>query len=130
MSEPLLSVVGLSTHFDTRAGVAKAVDDVSFALGRGEVLGLVGESGSGKSMTAYSILGLVDPPGHRLVCAREDLVQAGRRHLDLRATFECLARRQAAVRKRRPRAEPEVAARAEQEDQDERAPHRISRCGR
>jgi peptide/nickel transport system ATP-binding protein len=63
MSEPLLSVAGLSTHFDTRAGVAKAVDDVSFALGRGEVLGLVGESGSGKSMTAYSILGLVDPPG-------------------------------------------------------------------
>jgi peptide/nickel transport system ATP-binding protein len=63
MTEPLLSVVGLSTYFDTRAGVAKAVDDVSFALGRGEVLGLVGESGSGKSMTAYSILGLVDPPG-------------------------------------------------------------------
>jgi peptide/nickel transport system ATP-binding protein len=63
MTEPLLQVVGLSTHFFTRAGVAKAVDDVSFSVGRGEVLGLVGESGSGKSMTAYSILGLVDPPG-------------------------------------------------------------------
>jgi peptide/nickel transport system ATP-binding protein len=69
MSEPLLSVAGLSTHFDTRAGIAKAVDDVSFTLGRGEVLGLVGESGSGKSMTAYSILGLVDPPG-RVVAGR------------------------------------------------------------
>jgi peptide/nickel transport system ATP-binding protein len=69
MSEPLLSVAGLSTQFDTRTGVAKAVDDVSFALGRGEVLGLVGESGSGKSMTAYSILGLVDPPG-RVVAGR------------------------------------------------------------
>jgi peptide/nickel transport system ATP-binding protein len=63
MTEALLSVVGLSTHFFTRAGVAKAVDDVSFSVGRGEVLGLVGESGAGKSMTAYSILGLVDPPG-------------------------------------------------------------------
>jgi peptide/nickel transport system ATP-binding protein len=63
MTEALLSVVGLSTHFATRDGVAKAVDDVSFSVRRGEVLGLVGESGSGKSMTAYSILGLVDPPG-------------------------------------------------------------------
>ncbi|MFI4902226.1 MAG: ATP-binding cassette domain-containing protein, partial [Burkholderiales bacterium] len=48
---PLLEVRGLRTHFFTRAGVAKAVDDVSFTLARGEVLGLVGESGSGKSMT-------------------------------------------------------------------------------
>jgi peptide/nickel transport system ATP-binding protein len=63
MSDALLSVAGLNTHFFTRAGVAKAVDDVSFSVRRGEVLGLVGESGSGKSMTAYSILGLVDPPG-------------------------------------------------------------------
>ncbi len=69
MTDVLLSVAGLNTHFFTRAGVAKAVDDVSFSIRRGEVVGLVGESGSGKSMTAYSILGLVDPPG-RVVSGR------------------------------------------------------------
>ena len=50
-------------HFFTKAGVVKAVDDVSLSLDRGRVLGLVGESGSGKSMTGYSIMGLVDAPG-------------------------------------------------------------------
>ncbi|MBB5688093.1 ABC transporter ATP-binding protein [Roseomonas alkaliterrae] len=63
MSAPLLEVRDLRTHFLTRAGVAKAVDGVSFSLGRGEILGLVGESGSGKSVTGFSLLGLVDPPG-------------------------------------------------------------------
>jgi peptide/nickel transport system ATP-binding protein len=62
-SAPLLEVAGLRTHFFTKAGVVKAVDDVSFTVARGEVLGLVGESGSGKSMTGYSIMGLIDPPG-------------------------------------------------------------------
>jgi peptide/nickel transport system ATP-binding protein len=63
MTEALLSVDGLRTYFFTKAGVSRAVDDVSFAVDGGEVLGLVGESGSGKSMTGYSIMGLVDPPG-------------------------------------------------------------------
>ncbi|MDO9709625.1 ABC transporter ATP-binding protein [Paracraurococcus lichenis] len=63
MSPPTLQVRNLRTHFFTRAGVVKAVDDVSFTLGRGRVLGLVGESGSGKSVTGFSILGLVDAPG-------------------------------------------------------------------
>jgi peptide/nickel transport system ATP-binding protein len=63
VSAPLLEIEGLRTHFHTRAGVAKAVDDVSFTVRKGEVLGLVGESGSGKSMTGYSIMGLIDPPG-------------------------------------------------------------------
>jgi peptide/nickel transport system ATP-binding protein len=58
-----IEVRNLRTHFDTRAGVVKAVDDVSFTVGRGEVLGIVGESGSGKTVTGFSIIGLVDPPG-------------------------------------------------------------------
>jgi len=69
MTAPLLEVEGLRMHFFTKAGVVKAVDDVSFRLERGKILGLVGESGSGKSMTGYSILGLVDPPG-RIVSGR------------------------------------------------------------
>jgi peptide/nickel transport system ATP-binding protein len=63
MSVPLLAVQGLATHFFTRNAVLKAVDGVSFALEAGEILGLVGESGSGKSVTGYSLLGLIDPPG-------------------------------------------------------------------
>jgi peptide/nickel transport system ATP-binding protein len=63
MVAPLLEVENLATHFFTRAGVVKAVDGVSFGLAAGEILGLVGESGSGKSVTGFSILGLVDPPG-------------------------------------------------------------------
>jgi len=58
-----LDVRHLRTHFFTRSGVLPAVDDVSFCLDRGQILGLVGESGSGKSVTGFSIMGLVDPPG-------------------------------------------------------------------
>jgi peptide/nickel transport system ATP-binding protein len=59
----ILQVRDLATHFFTRTGVLKAVDGVSFDLAAGEILGLVGESGSGKSMTGFSLLGLIDPPG-------------------------------------------------------------------
>ena len=62
-SDPVLDVRGLKTHFFTRAGVLKAVDGIDLAVARGEILGLVGESGSGKTVTGFSILGLVDPPG-------------------------------------------------------------------
>jgi peptide/nickel transport system ATP-binding protein len=60
---PVLEVTDLKTHFFTRGGIVKAVDGVTFKVDRGEVLGLVGESGSGKSVTGFSILGLIDPPG-------------------------------------------------------------------
>ena len=60
---PTLEVRNLRTHFFTRAGTLPAVDDVSFTLERGKILGLVGESGSGKSVTGFSLLGLIDPPG-------------------------------------------------------------------
>ena len=65
MSKPqaTLEVRNLQTHFFTHAGIAKAVEDVSFTVESGQILGLVGESGSGKSVTGFSILGLVDPPG-------------------------------------------------------------------
>lgn len=60
---PTLSVSHLRTYFNTRAGTVKAVDDVSFSVLPGQIMGLVGESGSGKSMTGYSIMGLIDSPG-------------------------------------------------------------------
>ena len=61
--QPALSVEGLKTHFFTKAGVVKAVDGISFDVKPGEILGLVGESGSGKTITGFSIMGLIDPPG-------------------------------------------------------------------
>ncbi len=64
MAEHLLEVNNLKTYFFTRAGVVKAVDDVSFTIMPGETLGVVGESGCGKSVTALSVMRLVaNPPG-------------------------------------------------------------------
>ena len=60
---PLLEVKGLSIVFDTRRGPLQAIDDVSFELAPGEVLGVVGESGAGKSLTGTAIIGLLEPPG-------------------------------------------------------------------
>lgn len=63
MSEVLLEVRDLKTWFHTFKGVVKAVDGVSFSLRKGAILGIVGESGGGKSITGFSILKLIDPPG-------------------------------------------------------------------
>jgi oligopeptide/dipeptide ABC transporter ATP-binding protein len=63
MNQPLLSVQNLSTFFHTETGVARSVDGVSFDVGAGETLGIVGESGCGKSVTALSILRLIQQPG-------------------------------------------------------------------
>ncbi len=61
--EPLLQVRGLQTWFETPRGTARVLDGLDLDVARGEILGLVGESGAGKSVTAYSILRLVRPPG-------------------------------------------------------------------
>lgn len=62
-SRPLLEVRQLQVEFRTRKGVLVALDDVSFHINKGEVLGVVGESGAGKSLTGASIIGLLEPPG-------------------------------------------------------------------
>ena len=62
-SRPTLQVSHLQTSFMTKVGEVKAVNDVSFSVHPGQVLGLVGESGSGKTVTGFSIMGLLDHPG-------------------------------------------------------------------
>jgi oligopeptide/dipeptide ABC transporter ATP-binding protein len=76
--EPMLRVEHLTTVFDAAGGSVTAVDDVTFEIRTGETLGLVGESGSGKSVTALSIMRLVQPPGRiaagRVVFKSRDLL--------------------------------------------------------
>src|SRR5262249_62297460 len=62
MAEPLLSVRGLRVEIATRRRPLVALDDVSFDIAAGEVLGVVGESGAGKSVTGMAVIGLIDPP--------------------------------------------------------------------
>jgi peptide/nickel transport system ATP-binding protein len=74
--EPLLSVENLRVEFPTRRGTLVAVDDISFHIDEGEVLGVVGESGAGKSLTGAAIIGLLEPPGR---VARGQIVFNGKR---------------------------------------------------
>ena len=78
----VIDIKGLRTYLFTRSGVIKAVDDVSFALRRGETLAVVGESGCGKSMTALSVMRLVPSPpgkivGGTITLEGKDLLQLG-----------------------------------------------------
>ena len=76
MVQPLLEVRNLRIEFPTRRGTLVAVDDISFSIAPGEVLGVVGESGAGKSLTGTAVIGLLEPPGR--IAAGEILLD-GRR---------------------------------------------------
>ena len=86
MSAPILRVKDLRTHFRLRTGTLKAVDGLSFELRPGRVLCIVGESGSGKSVTAQSIMRLIQPPGRIVggaVSYRDrDLLALGEREME------------------------------------------------
>jgi len=80
MTAPLLEVSRLRVEFPTRHGTLLALDDISFTIAPGEILGVVGESGAGKSLTGAAIIGLLDPPGR---IASGEIRLAGRRIDDL-----------------------------------------------
>jgi peptide/nickel transport system ATP-binding protein/oligopeptide transport system ATP-binding protein len=82
----ILRVNDLKTYFDTRAGIAKAVDGVHFTIHQGETLGIVGESGCGKSVTALSIMQLLPSPPGRFAGGEiwfkgEDLTKLSRKQM-------------------------------------------------
>src|SRR4029079_8142538 len=82
MTQPLLSIEGLKTHFKTDDGMIHAVDGVDLAIQRGETLGVVGESGCGKTVTAMTVMKLVAMPPGKIVAGRilwqgRDLVPLG-----------------------------------------------------
>src|ERR1700757_832799 len=70
MTERLLEISGLKTHFDTDEGTVRAVDGVDLTIDRGETLGVVGESGCGKTVTAMTVLKLIQMPPGRIVAGR------------------------------------------------------------
>ncbi|MCC5835828.1 MAG: ABC transporter ATP-binding protein [Opitutales bacterium] len=88
MAQPVLQVQNLTTRFHTRNGVVRAVEDVSFDLNQGEVLGIVGESGCGKSVTCYSMMGLIPQPpgrieaGSAVLDGQIDLLKASEREMN------------------------------------------------
>ena len=82
---PLLEVEHLRVEFPTRRGTLTALDDVSFDIAPGEILGVVGESGAGKSLTGAAVIGLLEPPGR---------IAGGEIHLDRPAHRQPAAARQ------------------------------------
>ena len=75
MTDTLLNVNGLHTHFDTEAGELRAVDGVSFTINRGETVAILGESGCGKSISALSLLQLVPEPAGHIVSGEINLAE-------------------------------------------------------
>ncbi len=84
-AEPALSVDNLSVEFRTRSGIVRALENVSFSVAKGETIAIVGESGSGKSVTAYAVMGVLDPAGRvsggRATLGGLDLLSAKPRQL-------------------------------------------------
>lgn len=84
--EKILEVNNLRTHFNTKEGVVKAVNGVSFNLHKGEILGIVGESGAGKSVTGFSLLRLIDPPGEivegEIIYKDKDLLKMNKKEMN------------------------------------------------
>ena len=82
---PALRVEDLSVEFRTRSGIVRALENVSFSVGKGETIALVGESGSGKSVSAYAVMGILDPAGRvtngRALMGDVDLLTASPRQL-------------------------------------------------
>ena len=96
MTTPLLEVRHLRVEFPTRRGTLLALDDVSFDIAPGEILGVVGESGAGKSLTGAAIIGLLEPPGR---VASGEIWLAGQRidNLDAQAMRKIRGRRIGAI---------------------------------
>src|SRR5450631_1852308 len=87
LPQPLLDIQGLKTWFKTDDGLVRAVDGVDLSIGRGETVGVVGESGCGKTVTARSILQLIDmPPGRfeagQIIWRGRDLIPLGASEMD------------------------------------------------
>jgi peptide/nickel transport system ATP-binding protein len=96
MATPLLQVKNLRVEFPTRHGTLLALDDISFDIAPGEILGVVGESGAGKSLTGAAIIGLLEPPGR---IAGGEVLLDGQRidHLDADAMRKIRGRQIGAV---------------------------------
>ncbi|WP_211289855.1 ABC transporter ATP-binding protein [Sporomusa silvacetica] len=86
----MLAVTGLKTYFFTKKGVIPAVDDVSFTVKKGRIVGIVGESGCGKSMTALSLMGLVPAPSGKIVAG--SIVLDGKNLVNLTEKEMCQVR--------------------------------------
>src|SRR5271165_6188382 len=82
-SDPVLAVSGLTVEFRTSERTVSAVRDVSFGVGRAETVAIVGESGSGKSVTALSVLRLVEHGGGRILSGSIDFQRPGGERIDL-----------------------------------------------
>jgi ABC-type dipeptide/oligopeptide/nickel transport system ATPase component len=83
-ADTLIEVRGLKTHFFTDEGIVRAVDGVDFSIKKGKTLCVVGESGCGKSITARSIMRLIDPPG-KIVAGEIRLAGKGGEEIDITA---------------------------------------------